>query len=164
MAYRFSYADKKWMEQILPRCFAMLHANMNVIAPSGRSYDEDFTTWYEAVFPAMHKAQRQIVLMFEDDLPAGYFQYYVANGVFMMEEMQLARDYQGKGLFRALYRWLLPQLPEGILQVEAYAHKSNIKSQGILEHLGLSRCGENENGSSYHYRGEYATLYGHFFA
>ena len=44
--------------------------------------------------------------------------------------------------------------------MEAYAHKKklNYKSQGILEHLGLQRIGENGNGSSFHYRGLYRDL------
>ncbi len=66
--------------------------------------------------------------------------------------------YHGTGLFSEFYKWLVRQLPEDILYVEAYAHKNNIKSQGILNYLGLTVSGENNNGNSFYYKGRYADL------
>lgn len=69
---------------------------------------------------------------------------------------------QGTGLFRELYRWLEKELSAGLASVEAYSNKNNVKSQKILECLGLSRIGENKSGSSYHYRGTCRDLWGSF--
>ncbi len=47
---------------------------------------------------------------------------------------------------------------EEIRVVEAYAHRKNTKSIGILEKLGLSIIGENKTGISYHFSGTYVDL------
>ena len=72
----------------------------------------------------------------------------------MMEEIQLLPEYQGKGVFQKLYKHLAGIVPKNIPYVEAYVHKKNLKSQGILKHLGLDIIGENKSGNSYHYRGD----------
>lgn len=154
----FAHLDKSETAQVLPALFAILHENMSEIAPTGNSYDEDLAQWYANVLPAMEKPQRQIVLFLDGAEIIGYFQYYVNGGVFMMEEIQLRKAYHGTGVFGAFYRWLLPQLPADPETVQAYAHKENAKSQGILSHLGLTPAGENENGRTIFYRGEYAKL------
>ena len=76
----------------------------------------------------------------------------------MMEEIQIEKAHQGKGLFRKLYTWLLPQLPRDIESVGAYSHKVNVRSQAILESLGLERAEENSDGDFYRYEGKYARL------
>ena len=42
MPYKFQYADKKNIKEILPMLFSILHSNMSVIAPTGNSYEEDY--------------------------------------------------------------------------------------------------------------------------
>lgn len=76
----------------------------------------------------------------------------------MMEEIQIEKAFQGTGLFSEFYKWLLKQLPNDIENVEAYANKKNIKSQSILEYLGLVELGENKNGNSFYYKGKYVDL------
>ena len=154
----FIYADKQDMERLLPLLFEMLHENMSKIAPTGNSYETDFRQWSECVAPAMSKEARQIVLMYDKNVLAGYFQYYINGDMLMMEEIQIREMYHGSGLFREFYSWLVGVLPDTVEYAEAYSHKSNFKSQAILEHLGLSRIGENKNGTAFHYRGKYKTL------
>ena len=72
----------------------------------------------------------------------------------MMEEIQLDRKYWGSGAFTELYRHLAAFVPDNIQWVEAYSNKRNLKSQGILKHLGLEITGENKKGTSYHFRGD----------
>lgn len=158
MANRFEYATKEHIEEILPLCFQILHTNMNVIAPTGNTYEKDFRIWFSHILPAMQKEPRRIVLMYNANMIVGYFQYYVSNNTLMMEEIQIKPEYQGTGLFRSFYTWLVNQLPKDIQFVAAYSNKNNIKSQNILEHLGLVKCGENKNGNSYYYKGDYADL------
>ena len=131
---------------------------MSKIAPTGNTYDEDFSAWYSCVYPAMQMNPRQIILMYHENTIVGYFQYYVNNQVLMMEEIQILAEHHRTGLFRSFYIWFLEQQKTGIQLVEAYAHKRNLKSQGILSHLGLAVCGENKNGNSYHYKGLYTDL------
>ncbi len=158
MKYRFVYADKTKLQEILPGCFKILHSNMRFIAPTGNSFDEDFAIWYAAVFPAMQKKPRKIVLMYYENTVVGYFQYYIVNGSMMMEEIQITTEYQGKGLFRDFYSWFLNDLNVDIQFVEAYAHRKNIKSQSILKYLGLEMCDEKANDKHFYFKGKYADL------
>ena len=148
------------MDVFLPVLFRMLHTNMSAIAPTGNTYEADWELWRSQVGPALEKTPRQIVLMYAGDTLAGYFQYYIneATNSLMMEEIQIEKVYQQTGLFSAFYRWLVKQLPVTIDGVEAYAHKDNHKSQAILNHLGLTRQGENKGGNSFYYKGNYANL------
>lgn len=158
MNWHFSYADKSDLPSLLPPLFEILYANMTLIVPTGCTYEEDYQTWFSYVYPAMQKPQRQIVVMYAGDSIIGYFQYDIRNETLMMEEIQIKKPYHGSGVFSAFYAWLVRQLPDDIKTVEAYSNKKNIKSQSVLEHLGLTRCGENKNGNSYYYRGDYKTI------
>ncbi len=158
--FEFKFADKLQIERLLPDLFRILHSNMSLIAPTNNSYEDDFKMWSSYLIPAIKKEQRQIVLMYVDDRLAGYFQYYVtvAKKSLMMEEIQIEKAFQGTGLFSEFYKWLLKQLPNDIENVEAYANKKNIKSQSVLEYLGLVELGENKNGNSFYYKGKYVDL------
>ena len=150
----FSFLPKNRASDVLPKLFDILHGNMSKIAPTGNTYEEDLSEWIGAVAPALEKDPRQIILISDGDETVGFFQYYVTDTTFMMEEIQLLPGYQGKGVFQNLYAYLAKVVPESIQFVEAYAHKNNLKSQGILKHLGLRVVGENKTGNSFHYRGD----------
>ena len=158
--FEFKFADKLQIEQLLPDLFRILHSNMSIIAPTDNSYNEDFEIWSSYLTPAMQKEQRQIILMFAESKLVGYFQYYINVDInsLMMEEIQIAKEFQGTGIFSALYKWLIEQLPKDVESVEAYANKKNLKSQSILKHLGLVESGENKNGNSFYFKGAYVNL------
>ena len=158
MHIRFEYASKSALPTLLPQLFSLLYANMNEIAPTGNTYEQDYAHWHASVAPAMQKPQRQIALMYDGAHPCGYFQYYVNATTFMMEEIQIEKPYQGSGIFSSFFSWLLAQLPDEIEAVEAYALKQNQKSQEILQHLGLSLIEESPNDRCFHFRGAYRTL------
>lgn len=149
----FSILPKSKADNILPSLFRILHSNMSVIAPTGNSYEEDYCLWHDAVAPALEKESRQIILIYDDTEIIGFFQYYTNATTFMMEEIQFSKEYQGTGLFQRLYSFLFEIVPKETLYIEAYAHKQNQKSQGILKHLGMKIIGENKSGNSYHFRG-----------
>ena len=150
--------DKSRKELILPQLFAIMHANMSVIAPIGNSYEEDLSFWLSCVSSELEKEPRRILLIYDGDEIAGFFQYSVSNGLFMMEAIQLRDRYQGTGVFGELYAYLTRIIPKDTEFVEAYANKGNHKSIAVLKHLGLEIIGENKNGISYHFRGRYETI------
>ena len=150
--------DKSRKDSVLPLLFAIMHANMSKIAPTGNSYEEDLLFWLSCVSPELEKEPRRILLIYDGDKLAGFFQYFVNNGLFMMEEIQFCDAYKGSGAFRELYAYLTRIIPENTELVEAYANKSNHKSIEILKHLGLEIIGENKNGVSYHFRGRYENI------
>ncbi|MEA4831156.1 MAG: hypothetical protein VB118_00890 [Oscillospiraceae bacterium] len=158
MQISFYFLDKLKSEMVLPILYDILYSNMNEIAPTGNSYEQDRTEWTSCILPALEKTQRQIVLIYNRDVIIGYFQYYVNSNVFMMEEIQIKKEYHGSGIFGQLYKWLIKMITHDILYVEAYANKKNIKSQAILKHLGLEIIGENKNGKSFLFRGKYQMI------
>ena len=149
----FSFLDKSRAEEVLPVLFKILHSNMSVIAPTGNNYEEDYTCWHDSIFHVLNNPQWQIIMIFDDNTMVGYFQFSLNETTFMMEDIQFCQEYMGTGVFRQLYSYLSDIIPKKITFVEAYAHKKNEKSQGILKHLGLDIVGENKNGISYMFRG-----------
>lgn len=156
MNFEFEFADKSQSKELLPSLFEILYANMSRITPSDKTKEEELDEWYSNVYPAMQKPQRQIVLMLSEGKTVGFFQYYVNEGRFVMEEIQIVPEWQKSGLFGALYTWLLPRLEGEISFVEAYAHEKNSLSMAILEHLGLVK--QSRDGEFYFYRTEYEKL------
>ncbi len=156
----FSYLRKCEFDQISKVLFGILDDNMSEIAPTGNTIEEDYRAWHQAVGEGLGKSNRQIILISDSDINSiiGYFQYYTNEDTFMMEEIQIIKSYQGKQVFRQLYRYVLPHLHSDIRFVEAYANKKNLRSNGILVHLGLSIAGENRSGNSWRYKGDYDSL------
>ena len=89
----------------------------------------------------------------------GFFQYFVNDTTFRMDEIQFKKEYQGCGLFTELYHYLTTIISAQTKYVDAFARKENLKSQRILEHLGLAVVGESKNGKSLYFKGEYKTLF-----
>lgn len=159
----FSFLDKTKFGENAPQLFSILANNMANIAPTGNPYEDDFKLWFSAVGEGLRQPARKILLIIADKEIIGYFQYFANDGLFMMEEIQIAPQWQGKSnIFRRIYQYILPLLPKDIVYVEAFANKSNAKSCGILKAFGLSIIGENRNGSSYHLRGKYTEFAKHF--
>ena len=150
--------DKSRKDLILPQLFAIMHTNMSEIAPIGNSYEENLSFWLSCVSSELEKESRRILLIYDGDEIAGFFQYFVNNGLFMMEAIQLRDRYKGTGVFGELYAYLTRVLPKDTEFVEAYANKGNHKSIAVLNHLGLEIVGENKSGISYHFRGRYETI------
>ena len=90
---------------------------------------------------------------------SGFFQYLVNDTTFRMDEIQFKKEYQGCGLFTELYHYLTTIISAQTKYVDAFARKENLKSQRILEHLGLAVVGESKNGKSLYFKGEYKTLF-----
>ena len=158
---KFSLLNKSKFNDFSKELFDILANNMDNIAPTGNSYEDDFSTWYEAVSEGLQKKERHIVIISFDGKLIGFFQYYVNNnGLFMMEEIQILTEYQEKkyNIFSKLFDYIFTILPTNIITVEAFANKKNIKSQQILQHLGLIIIGDNKNGNCYHFQGNFENL------
>lgn len=157
----FSYLEKSELDKYAGKLFSILFDNMAKIAPTANSREEDFNSWYKAVCGEMQSNKRHIIVISNGNMKEiiGFFKYSINECAFVMEEIQIKASSQGKyNIFRSLYGFVLEHIEEEIRVVEAYAHKKNTKSIGILEKLGLSITGENKNGISYHLRGSYEDL------
>lgn len=158
MFIEFEYLNKLDFQTVANDLFNILADNMKKIAPTGNTREEDYKCWYEGVSKGLKRDERQIILIKDNKNIIGFFQYYINADTFMMEEIQLNPEYQGKGIFRNLYGFLLPGINENIKFVEAYANIENHKSIGILGKLGLAKIGMNKTGSCCHFRGSYSDL------
>ena len=125
--YRFSFLDKSRARDVLPMLFDILYENMSKIVPADRTYEAERDEWLNAVAPALEKAPRQILLMYDDEMLAGYLQYYVNNGVFMVEEIQLKPSYQRTLLLHRLCRFLVDVIPSDTEYIEAFVHKKKVR-------------------------------------
>lgn len=161
----FKYWDKQDFEDVLPKMFEILHSNMSDIAPTNNLYEVDIKIWMSSIVPEMQEEFRETVLMYNDSELVGYFRYFLNNSrqSLLMEDIQIKSELQGTGVFSSLYNWLTNRLPENILTVEAYVNKQNYKSRAVLEHLGLKCEGENKNGISLYFKGDYKVLYNMYF-
>ena len=141
-------------EQTLPILFAIFHSNMQKFDPWEES------RWCAVISNALEDPRR-IMLVATDEESAeivGFFMYACNGENFLMEEIQLIPRVQGIGLFRAIYAEVLPRLPDTVVRVEAYAHKDNLHSQGILSHLGLSMLEGGADQDIRHWRGDFQTF------
>lgn len=157
-AISFSYLNKSDFQTIARQIFDILADNMTAIAPTGNSREEDFVLWSDAVSDGLQRPERQIILIKDNETIVGFFQYYTNADTFMMEEIQFKPEYQGKGVFRKLYGFILNNIKNDLGFVETYANVNNPKSIGILEKFGLLNTGLNKNGRSYHFKGRFADL------
>ncbi len=159
----FHFVFEKMKKQDIPiflsEMFDILAENMSKIAPTGNSYDEDYKIWSKCVGPVLREGKRNVILIFDENILCGWFQYFVNDTTFRMDEIQFRHDYQGSGLFSELYHYLTTIVPCQTKYVEAFSNKANLKSQEILKHLGLKENGENINGNSVYFKGEYKTIF-----
>ena len=149
-----SRLEKKDIDKNLRKLFELLSLNMDIIDPTGDPPEEDYRIWKDHILSEIEKPEREILLLKQNDDIVGYFQYSLRDTVFIMEEIQFHPSIWGSGAFRELYRFLAGIIPENMTTVEAYANKKNLRSQAILEHLGLKISGENKSGRSWHYTGD----------
>ncbi len=155
----FEYMVKSDFPSVAPVIFAILADNMEKIAPTGNTREEDFDCWYGCVKDGLEKEERQIVLIKNaDGNIIGYFQYFTNSNTFRMEEIQLKPEYHGKGIFRKLYGYVLKNIRTDIEFVDAFASINNEKSIGILTRFGLENVGLNKNGRSYYFNGKFSKL------
>lgn len=158
---RFVELQAKDFEMYARDLFSILYRNMNEIAPSGSSYEEDFAVWYDYNRKIMESGERKTILFIDEsiDCIAGYFQYRLEEHTLWFDEIESLEEYQGKGLiYRPLMKHLLPQLPENISLYKAYIHKNNLRSAAILEKMKAAVVGTTSSGNSLLYCGSLADL------
>lgn len=154
MNITFYEIDRNGFDIIGKDCFDLFFTNMNKIL-NIKSDQKSREEWISCISDALAKDPRKFVIIKDDETLAGFFMYYVNNGKFMMEEIQLKSEYQGQGIFRRLYKYLIGNI-SGAEYAEAYVNKENEKSKSLLSYLGLAKVGDE--GENYLYRGSYKTL------
>ena len=147
------FLDKEKEMHLLEQLFDLLYGNMLPIAPSGMTYEVEKQQWLSEVVPAMACAPRQILLLYEGDRLAGYLQYYITGGTFMVEELQLQPDCRCTTLFVSLWKFLSRIIPEDTHTIEAYADSRNLQSHRLMQKLGMKPVEDSTPAPFLHFRG-----------
>lgn len=149
----FTYLDKSKKDIFLPKLFEILYDNMKNIAPCELSFDEEKALWLSNVSPAIDKSPRQVILAFDEDILAGFMQYYVADEKLVIEEVQLSSKHQRTTAFFRMCKFLSSNIGESAKHIEAYADRRNTSSISMMKKLGME-CLNTDNNSPYlHFRG-----------
>ncbi len=152
----FEFIDKAQFINNAEVFYSIFDNNMQSLEPSV-SFEGEYKAWFRNVSEGLESAQRKLIRIKCGEDTVGFFQYYINNDLFMMEEIQLKPEYQGNGIFRALYGYVLPLECNGVKYVEAYTHYDNYKSMAILGKMGLREIDSNAF-KLRHFRGSYSDL------
>ena len=153
----FCNFDPMKSEVLLPQMFHILSTNMGKVAPTGNSYEEDMKIWLSYMTSEQIK-EMQILLMYVGEALVGYFQYSIHKDIILIEEVEIAPEYQRTLLFYRVLKYVSNIIPKNIEYAEAYINKHNSNSQRIARKLGMQIVGENPNGHSFRYRGELSSF------
>ncbi|MBQ8834288.1 MAG: hypothetical protein IJ001_05120 [Oscillospiraceae bacterium] len=155
----FHYLNKSDFPELASAIFKIFRDNMETIAPSGMSCEDEYRWWREAVGDGLKADARQIILVRRTDTNQiiGFFQYYTNETTFMIEEIQILSEYQGTANFlHRLYGFVLANIPQDLEFVEAYARKENIRSIALQRKLGMEIVGSDKSGTLYHLKGRFS--------
>ena len=150
MSVTISFMDKDQKDLWLPKMFDLLYENMQVVAPNNLPYEAQKAQFLSEVSPALEKAPRQVILCVQGNTLVGFLQYYTREDLLVIEEVQLRKEFQRTLTFYHLCKFISASLPKEVAFLEAYTHKSNHRSQKLLQKLGLSII---EDGPFLHFRG-----------
>ena len=144
------------IEPLLPRMFEIISRNMREIAPSGHTLEEDCISWTQAMHEELRNPEKHWILLFSSNTLAGYTLYRISGDTLYMDEIQVAKGFQGDGrAFPMLMGKLLEDArAAGVETLFSYANRQNIKSQGILGAMGLQVYEETPRGLRYRGRAE----------
>ena len=144
-------AHRGRLAPLLPCMFEIIAENMREIAPTGNSLEQDRALWHSTMRRELRRPDKHWVLAFSGETLAGYTLYRISGRVLHMDEIQVAKPFQGGGeAFPLLMGHMLHQAQAGgVRTVRASANKVNRKSQGILSAMGLKAVGETARSLRY---------------
>ena len=155
---KFVFLDTSVKNIYLPLLFNILYDNMNYIAPSSLTYEQQKTEWLAAVSPALEKAPRKVIMCLVDETPVGFVQYYTNGQLLMIEEIQLKQRYQKTLMFHRLCKFLCDNISHDITIVEAYCDRHNISSQSLMTKLGMTFSDSKSASDFLHLRGSFTQI------
>jgi len=141
---------------LLPRMFTIISQNMREIAPTGSTLEEDRASWTQAMHEELHHPDQHWIFIFSGEELAGYTLYRIVGDTLHMDEIQVAKGFQGDGrAFPMLMGKLLEDASAaGTETLVSYANRRNLKSQRILSAMSLKVYGETPRGFRYRGRAE----------
>ncbi len=160
---RFSELDKTSKDIVLPCLFDILYENMHLIAPGGMKYQEEKERYIQTVSRALGRESRQILLCMYNDTIAGFVQYYTTEDTLMIEEAQMSETLQGTLAFYKACRRIADGLPDTIVYIEAFADKRNVRSQKLMQRIGMVKTNSCDYPAFVYFRGNVQNIKSRFF-
>ena len=157
------FMNKAEFPCLAPALFDLMADNMQTIAPPEGPREAEYRRWRRAVGEGLQAEARKIILLRQQgtDRLIGFLQYYTNETTFMIEELQIAPDYQGTaGLLKKLFGFVLETVRPEPRYVEAFVHKTNARSLALQRKLGMEVVGTALEDTLYHLRGDYAAFAG----
>ena len=149
----FKEINKQEFDELAPEMFLILSSNMKNIKPENIISDDNFLIWLN--YQKEHFCEKVFIIFEDGDTLVGYFQYSFSNETLLIEEIEIAPNYQARfGVLGGLFRFMRYRIPDNIIRISAYINKNNPRSHRIAEKLGLSAVKENVSGTSFLYSGE----------
>jgi len=141
---------------LLPRMFGIISRNMREIAPTGNTLEEDYVSWTQAMHDELQNPDKHWIFVFSGEELAGYTLYRIIGDTLHMDEIQVAKGFQGDGrAFPMLMGKLLRDAEEArVHTLRCYVNRLNIKSRGIVQAMGLRAVEEKPRGFIYRGRAE----------
>lgn len=157
---KYALLEKEKFDSVSEELFDILANNMDKIAPTGKSREENYKAWYADVSPKVKNDEINIVVATDEGVGkiAAFFEFHTTADTLVMDEIQIGEDYHGKGVFRGIYAFVFEKIGTDYLYVEAAANKLNSNSIGVLHTLGLKPVGELHDGMCLLLRGDFADL------
>ncbi|MBR3692743.1 MAG: hypothetical protein IKL89_08635 [Clostridia bacterium] len=151
----FEMLKKEDLGLYTDRIFAIMAENMSAYVKSEAGTEAGKAIWAAETAEALSCRSRRLVLIKADGEIIGFFLYDVRERALVIEDMQIAPEWQGKSnIFWMLFNFISPELPETLLHIRAKTKKKNAKADGVIRHLGMSVVGETE--ASYLYEGKFS--------
>ena len=135
----------------LDNMYNIISSNMNEIAPTGNSNEEDYINFKKYMHIELdNKTKRWIGAFYNNEL-IGYFLYKINDGVLNLDEIQIKKSHQGdKCTFIKLFKYILMDDEiKNDYRVMTYVNDKNIKSKAIVEKLGFEFLEKKGKGSKY---------------
>ena len=70
--FTFRPLEKESQGEVLPGLFAILHGNMDAIAPTGKGYEEDKALWCSCIGEALEKEPRKLLVIRDGETVMGF--------------------------------------------------------------------------------------------
>ena len=132
---RFYFLKKSEKDTWLPILFDLFYENMQYVAESDKSYNDEKNWWIPTISEALERDPRNIIMFDVDGEFAGFFMYYIREKTIVAEELQIVKKHQRTRLLYRLCKHLIEALGDDAEYIEAYAHRQNLNSQKLMKYL-----------------------------
>ncbi len=142
---------KKEILENIDNMYNIISDNMNEIAPTGNSKEEDYSNFKKYMLLELENENKRWIGAFYDNELIGYFLYKMKEKYINIDEIQIKKEHQSdKCTFIKLFKSILDDEDNfRDYDVITYVNDKNIKSKAIVEKFGFHFLEKKGKGSKY---------------